>query len=179
MEYLEVGKPYNPNRQEWHETVQYNFRGQHHELVLFFNSPSSREVEAVKRGSSEFALTVEPPLIVLCYRFGDGIPWSDAPYSYHLVPADERGLPVQVDAASGSRAFLLVLLVDAETGILRAIRQVSFSPEFTDQLHRAIREQALSTWDEAEYDLALSDLYRYRSTEDLVKTALVRCSGGD
>jgi hypothetical protein len=33
---------------------------------------------------------------VLCYHF-DGkradIPWSDAPYSWHLVPAAERTLP--------------------------------------------------------------------------------------
>jgi hypothetical protein len=179
MHKLEVGKLYNPNRRRWLEGVQYSYRGDQHELVLFFEGPTAREVEAVRRGTSEFALTVAPPLVVLCYRFGDGIPWSDAPFTYHLVPESERSLPPEVEEGAATRACLLVFLVDAGTGILRVIRQVSFSNAFTARLHRAIREQALSTWDKSGYDRALAGLYRRHSAQDLASMAQVRCSGGD
>jgi hypothetical protein len=177
MAQFEVGKLYNPNKQRWLEASQYSFRGGQHELVLFFSNPTPQEVEAVRRGTAEFALDVELPLIVLCYRFCDGIPWSDAPYTYHVLSEHERGLPPETDGST-IRALLLVFLVDAETGILLAMRQVTLSPEFTTRLHEAIREQALLPWDRAEYDRALAELYRTRSTSVLVKTASVRCVGG-
>ncbi len=177
MALFEVGKLYNPNKQRWLEASQYSFRGGQHELVLFFNNPTPREVEEVRRGTAEFALHVERPLIVLCYRFGDGVPWSDAPYSYHVLPEHERRLPPETDEAT-IRALLLVYLVDAETGILRAMRQVSFSPEFTARLHGAIREQAIEPWDQSEYDRALAELYRRRSTSELVRALSIRCVGG-
>ena len=81
MALFEVGKPYNPNKQKWLEASQYSFRSGQHELVLFFRNPTAQEVDAVRRGTAEFALSVELPLIVLCYRFGNGVPWSDASYT--------------------------------------------------------------------------------------------------
>jgi len=45
-------------------------------------------VSEVSRGQAEFAMIVEPPVLVLAYRFGQSIPWGDAPYSWHLQPVD-------------------------------------------------------------------------------------------
>src|ERR1700730_4352830 len=50
-----------------------------HELALLYPGVTEREVAAVKWGKASFALVVEPPLILLCFRFGDAIPWSIAP----------------------------------------------------------------------------------------------------
>src|SRR3954468_17357599 len=87
----EVGKPYDPSRLSRHEGSQYNYRGGEHELAIFTPGPTRDEIEAARTGEAEFALHVVPPLLVLRYRFGSGaIPWSDAPYSYHLVPEYER-----------------------------------------------------------------------------------------
>lgn len=94
----QVGRPYHPGRRSWPEQAQYNYRAGGHELVLFLTRPSSREVRAVTRVSAEFALHVasDGDPIVLLYRFSNqdssGLPWSDAPYSWHLVPQEERTL---------------------------------------------------------------------------------------
>jgi hypothetical protein len=179
MRTFAVGELYNPSKRRWLEGVQYSFREHQHELLLFLKSPTRREIDAVRRETTEFSLTIEPPLIVLCYRFGDGIPWSDAPFTYHLVPANQRTLPDEANEVSEFRALLLVFLVDADTGIILAMRQITFSAEFTARLHLAIREQARMTWDEAEYNRLLANLYRRCSTDALVETAAARCKGGE
>lgn len=178
MTTLSVGQLYNPLRTQWPECSQYNYRSGAHELLLFFGSPTDREVKAARKGKAEFALFVRQPVIILAYKFGDGIPWSDAVFSIHLVPESERDLP-SADLESEVRATLQVLLVDAHTGILRALRLVSFSPAFTRALHTGIREQAAAPWDSARYDAAVAELYAlYPSSEAFVRVAQARCTGG-
>ena len=85
MYLYEVGKLYS-SRTKWQELAQYNYRGGEHELILFLAHSSSKEVSDLQNGISEFALYVENDLIILLYRFGQSIDWSDAPFSIHLVP---------------------------------------------------------------------------------------------
>ena len=46
----EVGQLYHPGRTQWAEAGEYSFRDGAHELRLFWNRPSPREIEAVKTG---------------------------------------------------------------------------------------------------------------------------------
>jgi hypothetical protein len=175
---LEVGKPYISGRREWPEGVEYNFRAGEHELCFFFRSPPRIEVEALLRGEAEFALVVDGPVIFLMYRFGEAINWSDAPYSWHLVPQDQRTLPDPEGPAT--RALLQIILVDAASGLILALRVVTFSPTFTRALHAAIRAQAENTWGgRAAYHAAFADLYRcYPTSADLLRCAGARTCGG-
>lgn len=52
MHRYEVGQPYHPSRRAWPEGAQYNYRQGQHELVLFFQSPTTREIEAVRHGQA-------------------------------------------------------------------------------------------------------------------------------
>lgn len=179
MRALSVGQPYNPSVSRYPECTQYNYRAGIHELVLFYGSPSKDEVYAARKGKAEFALFhPSHQIIILAHRFGDGLPWSDSPYSWHLVPEHERDLP-SADLEQSIRAKLHVILVDAATGLVRAIRLVTFSPEFTRTLHQAIREQAGAPFDALSYDRELQATYaRYTTTGSLVSAAAVRCVGG-
>lgn len=174
----EVGKPYIPGRTAWPEGVEYNFRAGQHELRLFFRSPSAAEVEAVRTGDCEFALVVEGPVIFLMYRFGRSINWSDSSYTWHLVPEDQRELPET--AGLLVHAFLHVILLDAASGLVCALRSVTFSPEFTLALHGAIHAQAEAPWPgNAAYDAVLAAIYRrYPTSADLLKRAIARTHGG-
>lgn len=180
MPELRVGAPYNPARRVWPETAQYSYRGGGHELVLFLRRPTPAEVAAVRGGASEFALYHHEDQICLLYRFGrpgEGIPWSDAPTSWHLVPAAERVLPPATSGAE--RALLTVVLVDAADGLVRALRTVTWSPAFTAAVHAALRDQAARPWSEALYDANRTLLYaRYPSTEALLAVAPTRTRGG-
>jgi len=181
MPSFKVGELYNPKVKQWPEGTQYNFRRGQHELLLFFAGPSAREVTAVRNGEAEFALYAEGPLLVLLYRFGapgEGVPWSDATYAWHLAEPAERDLP-SADLEARFRALLQVMLIDADSGVLRAIRALSLGHEFTVALHGAIRAQAAQPWDSAAFDRAVDRLYaRYQTTEELLAVAQHRTLGG-
>jgi hypothetical protein len=72
---------------------------------------------------------------------------------------------------------LLTLLVDAATGILRAMRLATVSPIVTQTLHAAIRAQAITVWDPAAYERAVATLYE-ESDEQLAARASVGCALG-
>jgi hypothetical protein len=174
---LSVGTLYSPAVTRWPETAQYQYRSGTHELLLFLESPDAREVDDVARGEARFGLLVHGTAIFFLYSFGGG-PWSDAPFSIHLVPAAERKLP-DVLRSDATRAVLQVILVDASTGIVRALRLVSLSPEFTLELHSAIVAQAAQPADPAAHDRAIEAAYRrFPDTKAMVAAARATCVGG-
>lgn len=178
METLQVGQPYIPGRTHWPEQGEYNYYSGQHELRLFWESPSADEVRAVRKGAAHFALFVEGPVIVMLYQFAGACDWSDAPYSIHLVPQEHRTAP-PVSAGPETRALMQVLLVDAATGVLRAIRAITLSPPFTAALHRAIDEQHRAAWDSGAYDQALQALYaKYLHSSAMVRAAVIVERGG-
>lgn len=155
------------------ERNEYNYLDYGHELRLFFNSPTYDEVEAVKRGRAELALVVEGQIIFFLYRFSPGIPWSDAPYTIHLVPESRRQIPTE-----SGKVLLTVVLSEAASGIVRAIRATTLSDDFTAALHEAIRDQAAENWDKAEYDRQLRIAYAENPTTETMLARAVETTGG-
>jgi hypothetical protein len=187
MAEFQVGKPYNPNVRHWQEAVQYTFRGGQHELTLFFRNPQLNEVQAVERGRKEFALVVDGDVIVFLFRFSGanpnqrGIPWSDCPYSWHLLPpSDQQVLPVApANMTSETRAAMHIFLVNADTGIILAMRPlITLSHEFTVQLHQAILAQIERPFDKVRYDRQVRALQARYQSQEMVRLAVARCEGG-
>jgi len=189
---LAVGQRYHPDRGRWDEATQYNYRAGAHELVVFMPAPSRREVRAWEAGPWEFGLVVRPELLFLLFKPGD-MPWSDAPYSWWQV---KRARPEEATAPfelpnDTSRALLSAILVDAETGLVRVIKAITFSPAFSRALHAAITEQMAAEAGGAEgagpgpgasaYGAAVDRYYRiYPETDPhLLARAMVRCRGGE
>jgi hypothetical protein len=179
MHKYEVGKPYIEGRTRWEETADYNYRGGEHELRLFLKTPSAEEIEMIRFGLSRFALAVTGPVIWLAFKFGD-LPWSDASFNIHLVPDPERQPPPPLTREQG-RALLNVILVDADTGIVQALRLVSFSPAFSNALHKAIQAQWETGWpgDDAYHLQITRTLNTYSSKAIANQLATVTCKGGD
>lgn len=183
-----VGALYHPNVKHWQEAVEYNFRGGLHELCLFFRHPQPQEVQSVERGRKEFALVVDGDVIVFLFRFHGtqgnqrGIPWSDCPYTWHkLRPEDQQVLPLDpTDMTSETRAAMQIFLVDADTGILLAMRPlITLSHEFTVRLHQAILDQIKRPFDKVTYDRQVRALQaHYQESKDMLKIAIARCEGG-
>lgn len=173
-----VGQPYNPALpMPPQDTWQYNYRQDQHELVGFIARPTMAETADYRHGGAEFALVVQRDLIALAMRFGRQ-QWSDALYSWHLVPEPERTLP-ETDLPE-RRILLTVIVVDRADGRVSVLRAVTLSPEFTRALHTAIRDQSARPWPgQAEYDRQIAALYaRYPDSADLARAASVRCVGG-
>jgi len=124
-------------------------------------------------------MTSAEGILFFLYRFGQAIKWSDAPYTWHLVPEDNR-VPPEPPATPNTRAVLHVVLLDANTGIVRALRLVTLSPDITRTLYEAIKSQTETPWTGwKEYDRHLAAAYRtYGKSTDLLKLAIARATGG-
>src|SRR5262249_51021220 len=116
MHAIQVGQPLVVGRMHWPEVGEFNLNDNGLELLLFFRQPSYAEVRGVKQGECQFALVVYGDVLFFLYHFA-GVPWSDAPNSWHLVPPDRRVLPAMHDTGA-TRGLLQVILTDAETGIV-------------------------------------------------------------
>lgn len=184
MHCYEVGKPYHVDRKVWPECAQLHWMDGELEVVLFFNQPSRHEVEAVRKGKSEFALYDRDGLVVLLYHF-DGhratVQWSDASYQWHLVPLDRRVPPPPAEVLTAeTRVKLYITLVNAQDGLIEALRIQSLSPELTRAIFDAIRRQMDIPWNgRPVYDQAIAALYRkYPDSATMLVDSIARCKGG-
>jgi hypothetical protein len=183
MNRLDVGKPYDPSRRVWPEQADYNYRAGGHELRLFMARLSPREVATIVASRVEFGLMVELPELFLITRFhgpaGQGVLSFNCSYQWHRVNAAERTLPPAWEETSPQlRAICTIILVEASNGLIAALRAVSFSPEFTSSLHRAIADQAALPYDQVEHERAVADMTRRFSPDQLWDRCKVHCVGG-
>ena len=108
-----VGEPLQRGRRRWPTGAQYTYGPGGHDLTLFLCGIDERMVHDVRFGEAEFAVIAQLPLIVLAYRFGTSIPWSDAPYCWHFQPAHWRTIPER-ETSPEARALLWISLVGAD-----------------------------------------------------------------
>ncbi len=174
-----VGQLYHPNKTHFEENAEYNCRSGVHEIRLFLRHPKPIEVQQVKQGEASFALVVQEPVILLVWKFGS-LPYSDGSYAWARVPEGERTLPkAPEEMTPQERQTVTTFLINADNGILLAIRQTSFSPSFTQALHQAIREQAANPFDQVVFDRKLRMLYSQHDSRGLLHLAIARCKGGE
>lgn len=168
-----VGDLYHPNKRHWPEGYDYNFRSGQHELRLFLRTPHLQEIEAVRKGAARFSFNTFGGPEVLFFSFGFQTPDGgelngDGSYSWWLVPEDERQPPT-LDFPPDQGALLTVLLVDAETGILKVIRGIGLGHKFTLALHRAILLQSKNPLPD-DYDGRLKRVMARYSTRQLLNS---------
>lgn len=177
-----VGALYHPDRTRYDEISQYNYWAGGHELLIFVASPTRSEMQAMQKGPWEFGLMVRPEVLFLLYKPGS-MPWSDAPYSWWRVKErlPEEALPPFELPTPASRALLTLIVIDADTGIIRLLKAITFSPGFSRALHAAIRGQ-IGRGERApgEYERAVDRYYRiYPLSEQMLPAASARCRGGE
>ena len=177
---LQVGKPYDPRRRSWPEGANYNFRFGAHELRIFLAGARPREVEAIRSGPVEFGFFAEPEGLFLITRFGTRMSFE---CSYHWQRAAEatgdRTLPPAWEETSPElRALLAIILIEATSGVVLALRTVTFSPEFTRAIDRAIADQAAGPYDPAGHREWADGMTARLSTDQLWERCTMRCPGG-
>jgi len=172
MNYV-VGELYRPGIKKWKEFVEYLFTDQGHELRIFLALPTEAHCRSVSEGDWRFAFYQSGPALFFLYT-APFLEWSDAPFSWHLVPEKHRTLPSSLDQI----AELRIHLVDATTGMLVARRACSLSPHFTGLWHAAVRRQAERDFDRAEYDFAVVKAQCSLEPKQMVRAAMATTRGG-
>jgi hypothetical protein len=184
-EVLRVGSLYHPGRRWWPQGADYNYRAGGHELRLFLPSASKDEVLSVREGRVEFGLVIDHPELYVISRFwrpdGAKIQMSfDCSYTIHRVnPAERTAPPAWEEVSPAARSLVTVILVEASTGIILALRAMSYSPEFTRTINHAIADQASLPYDPGEHDRCVAAKVRQYDTAALWELCGVRCTGGD
>ncbi len=171
-----VGDPFHLNRTTWPETAQFNHRMGGWELVLFFGSPKPQEIEAVRSANVRIGVAELERCLFLLYDFGRSFN-GDAPYQWHLVPEAQRTTPDAI--VPPMRIYLPIILVDAHTGRVRALRMVSLSPRVSFAVVDAIRKQPERPFDAADYDRRLQAVYARYTNADMMRVGLVDRAGMD
>ena len=179
MQIVAIGKPLFEARRELPEAIEYNYQAGDHTLLLSMKNLPPKEIEAVRCEKAEFGLFCKNSIIFLLYRFGETLPWSDSAFSWWNVAEEDRQIPAP-RANPAERILLKIILVEAATGIVKAIRVTTFSPEFTEKLHEAIRQQAAGAeFSRDEFVSRSLEIYEKQTPAILAANAVVKTKGGD
>jgi hypothetical protein len=167
----QVGEIYSPEHTRYDEGARYLYSDGAHELVLFWNAPTPAEVEGFRQQPMEVGLFSHGPAVFLLYKIATVCEWSDVAFNLHMVPEAQRQLP---DEPPGERARLRLVLVDAESGLIRAKRIVSLDKVMTQALKMTLRAQAADAFNRVIYEAAVQQVYaRYPDGDALAAVAEV------
>lgn len=179
MQIVAIGKPLFEARRELPEAIEYNYQAGDHTLLLSMKNLHPKEIEAVRRDEAEFGLYFKDSIIFLLYRFGEVLPWSDSAFSWWNVSEEDRRIPAPQENPH-ERILLKIILVEAATGIVKAIRVTTFSPDFTEKLHDAICGQASGEkLSKAEFVARSLTIYKNKNPAELAAKAVVKTKGGE
>jgi hypothetical protein len=125
-------------RTHWPAGAHYAYRDDGHELTLFVPTVTDGQIRDLCQGCAEVAMVLDSRKVVLSIRFGASLPWSRSEaFHWRQRPLSAASLlPASWQPAS-FHAQLHVALVDADTGIIRAVRGVFLCPSFTQALNAA------------------------------------------
>lgn len=173
MTRLAVGELYNPNRRTWPDgAFNWTLSPVGVELLVTYGSPTLAEIHAVKSGSAQFALVSGDHALILAHRLGTQ-PWSDSPWQAvrQVPPAPVPGL---VEVPEGQHLSVHVVLVDAGTGVVRALRLTTWEHGFAGAVRAAIGRQLAGTTSVEAGQREIDAWYaRFPSTDALVAAAEV------
>lgn len=179
MQIVAIGKPLFEGRDELPEAIEYNYQAGDHTLLLSMKNLHPCEIRAVREDQAEFGLYCENGIIFLLYRFGEALPWSDSAFLWWNVAEEDRRIPAP-QANPAERILLKIILAEASTGVVKAIRVTTFSPSFSEKLHSAIRDQASGgEFSREEFVARGLAIYERRTPADLAAKAIVKTKGGE
>jgi hypothetical protein len=168
-----VGELFEPGRRSYADGTVVFGMGM---LALFMSEPTSEEIAAVRRGSMRLGVAEAGGCLFVLYSVGDLT--GDVPYEWHLAPQDRRSLPEL--PTPRSRLLVHVFLVDADTGVIGAMRQVTMSARVSRLLVDAMRRQSqVGAFHDVEYDAKLARARRRWDLDGLVRVGTIDVAGGD
>lgn len=179
MHLYAVGSPYHEGQRTWPETPHLRIAADGLvEFVLFMASPTDAEITAVRHSELEFAWVDGRYLSFLVYRFNPGIPWSDCPYSTYFAQRAGTGGDPPASAEAGLHQVVHVILVDAATGIIKAMRMTTWPPDFVGHVAASMRRMREVPFTQLAHDRELNAFYQTYTPEQMLARAGARCVGG-
>jgi hypothetical protein len=168
---LAVGEPFSPEVTEWPERFEYRYFQGNHLLQICAANLTACDIERFSSGQVHVGLFLSKNVIFFLFKIAGLYDWSDQAFSLQLIDAvEDRELP---PAIPNTHQVLSVVLVEATTGLVKAMRVVTYSKHATAVLHRALQRQLDEPFDKAEHAEIIADVYtRYPESKQLAKAAI-------
>jgi hypothetical protein len=169
---LTVGQPFSPDRTVWDNgRFEYRYFSGNHLLQICIASPSALEMEGFQKGRIHVALYEQKKVLFFLFKIDQLFDWSDQPLSVRLLPESDQEIP---DLPSGMRTLLSLVLVDARTGLVLALRAVTYSHHFSALFRKALVRQKEDTFSREEHLATIASVYRsIGNPKALAKAAMV------
>lgn len=168
MVIFEVGQPYPPVAGK-PEGVYFEIDEAGAKLIYNFASPSAREIASTREGSSfEIRFLELGDLLWITVKAGS-IPWADAPYNPRLSMVEELPTP-----EPGLGLALTMILVDANTAVIRSLRLIGLGKAFSQSLLHSASALRGTPMTLAQQQLAIANVQLRYTTQQLADMAAVR-----
>ena len=165
---LRIGELYDPDCWAYREGERFIWTTSGAEITLFRRTPGQADVQPFGEGPVRIGSRMVRRIIFIAYDIA-GVGPGVAPYNWHLTPQECRILPDPT--ADPGPLPLRMVLVDAATGRVVALRPLTLSPRVTQQLLVRVNKQANHLFNQGTYDQALADIRARHSTMDLAMRA--------
>jgi hypothetical protein len=170
MRIISLGNPPTPYIYE--EGMHYNWDKTGNVLQLFLTNPSPREINTILTGDVAFNLVTYPECLFLLIQF-EGMPWWDAPYSWWVVPENQRTQPPEL--AEDESLLMFIFLINACNGNLEVERPIITPKPFAEALIKAVEEQMQNPIDSTQYNQRIDEVYNtYSFSAQMLENALLR-----
>lgn len=122
---IDPGQPYWEGIASWPDgRFEYRYFGRHHLLQLCLAKLSERDIAAFSEGQVHVGFYVRQAVLFILFKIENLMDWSDQAFSIQLVGSEDRELPPHI---AGTHQALSLVLVEAETGLVRGLRIVTYS----------------------------------------------------
>lgn len=167
-----VGERISPNMTQFSEGLHIlGLSAERQDVVVAFNDLSEDEIQGFRTGPFDVAIATAQELGILLVRCAGSNGWMDVEWDIRRYPEAER------TPLSASYTLVVWFLVDANTGIIRAMRQATLSPAFSERLGKTATRQLTLPFSERRHAQLIGE-YQQQSSEQLARKAWVSESLG-
>ena len=151
-----LGQPYGgrPGPREPHNRLTWDYGTLN--LAMFIHRPTQLETRAFQEITPRVGIHLEEPVLWLLFDL-PAVHLADAPFTPHLVAPEARHFPRP--ATPETRYPLTVVMADAATGVIKAMRYATMSPALSRQMHGATAALLHRPFDNGEYQRAVDAMY--------------------
>lgn len=169
---LQVGELYAPEITSWPtERFECRYFDGNHLLQICDASITEKTLEAFHYGQIHVGLFQRNQVLHILFRIEGFYDWSDQAFTMMRVDPADRALPA---LAPGEHTGINFFLVDANTGVIRAMRLVTYSAHASQVLHRILKEQLAAQQPQQVFEYAVAMNYAaYPTSKAMSRNALL------
>lgn len=132
-------------------------------IILNWDKITESEFKAVKEGTVDFRITYFEGITFILVKFG-GLRWMDAPYNAWL----DGELPLSAIISPQDGLDLKIVLIEAKTNIIKAVRHVKLDYGTSRRLISCVQVQLETKFDHDAYLKKLNEIYKKFPTSALL-----------